>query len=90
MRDRDLFPLKSDDQPKYCLFPSDEQRNEAKRMACEHGIDSARRYLAVVTNPDAIGNGKSGGRFSGNRQLPQIKLHQLKSELGKRNSGFEI
>jgi hypothetical protein len=84
MRDRYLFS--SDDQAKYCLLPSDEQKDTAQRMASEHGIDFAKRYLAAVTDPKTIGNGKYGGRFTGNRELPQIKLGQLQKNFNL--SGF--
>jgi hypothetical protein len=44
------------------------------------------RYLAAVTDPKTIGNGKYGGRFTGNRELPQIKLGQLQKNFNL--SGF--
>ncbi|NJK51041.1 hypothetical protein HC931_25665 [Candidatus Gracilibacteria bacterium] len=64
----------------YCLLPDECQKNEAAYFASQYGIDYSYRYLAVVTNPFPTPTSKkSGGRKrSGSRQLPQIKLQQLK------------
>lgn len=63
----------------YCLLPRSCQKDFAAYMASQYGIDYAMRYLAVVTNPFPNPTSKkSGGRLSGNRELPQIKLQQLK------------
>jgi hypothetical protein len=63
----------------YCLLPDECQKNEAAYMANQYGIDYGMRYLAVVTNPKPTPTSKkSSGRFTGNRELPQIKYVQLK------------
>jgi hypothetical protein len=63
----------------YCLLPDECQRNYAAYMANQYGKDYGERYLAVVTNPFPNPTSKKpGGRFTGNRELPQIKLQQLK------------
>lgn len=61
----------------YCLLPNKHQKDFAQYLTNQYGKDYGYRYLAVVTNPLSSGNGKFGGRLSGNRQLPQIKYAQL-------------
>ena len=63
----------------YCLLPRECQKDFAAYMSKEYGIDYAHRYLAVVTNPFPTPTSKkSGGRFTGNRELPQIRGGELK------------
>jgi hypothetical protein len=63
----------------YCLLPRSCQKDYAAYLANQYGKDYSDRYLAVVTNPvPNPASKKSGGRFTGNRELPQIKLGQLK------------
>jgi hypothetical protein len=63
----------------YCLLPRSCQKDYAAYMANQYGKDYGERYLAVVTNPFPNPTSKKpGGREKGNRELPQIKLQQLK------------
>jgi hypothetical protein len=63
----------------YCLLPRKCQKDYAAYLANQYGIDYSYRYLAVVTNPfPNPASKKSGGRFTGSRELPQIKYVQLK------------
>jgi hypothetical protein len=63
----------------YCLLPRSCQKDYAAYLANQYGIDYSYRYLAVVTNPEPNPTSKKpGGRFTGSRELPQIRYVQFK------------